>query len=252
MRRFVRFCYLSNETHGRRLRPHQLRDESAVVELYERLCRCGLTYGGVFLNWSYPHGTADTSTADLERLGMGEQDLLLLTTRPPIHDEPGDKHPLVKSGSDVEAEMLRSLERQCFATCKRTCIALREHLKGAMQPGFEKRFRSRFYSTGAEAPHVERERGSKKAVRGSTSAGYLVHVPLGNGRPGVLAVFGMSGTMTLIWAYRLSRMPELEWALEAPSLLMAEISLTEGIPERPATLGFSDQWSIEIAAKCRL
>jgi hypothetical protein len=105
MRRFVRFCYLSNETLGRGLRPHQLRDESAVVELYGRLSRYGLTYGGVFLNWSYPHGTIDTSTADLERLGLGEQDLLLLTTRPRIHDERGDKHPLVKSGSDVESSV---------------------------------------------------------------------------------------------------------------------------------------------------
>jgi hypothetical protein len=96
---------------------------------------------------------------------------------------------------------------------------------------------------------MERERGSKKAFRGATYAAYLVHVPLGKGRPGVLSVFGMSGTMTLIWAYRLSRMPEVEWALEAPSLLMAEVSLTEGIPERPATLGFSDRWNVEIASK---
>ncbi len=50
MGKFVRFCYLSNDPHDRPLRPHQLRDESVVIELCDPLKPSGLGYGGVFLN----------------------------------------------------------------------------------------------------------------------------------------------------------------------------------------------------------
>src|ERR1700732_2779972 len=102
-----------------------------------------------------------------------------------------------------------------------------------MQAGFERRFSARFYSTGADAPYMERDPVSNRFRRSDRSAGYLVHVPLGDGFPHLLAVFGMNGTLALMWAHRLREMPELAWALEKPSLLMAEMSMTTRIPERP-------------------
>ncbi len=252
MGKFVRFCYLSNDPHDRPLRPHQLRDESVVVELYDQLKRSGLDYGGVFLNWTYPRLTEDTSLDEFARLNLGEQDVLLLTTRPPMDDEFGEKHPLGKTNSELEIAIFKVLRRECFNTCKRTRISLCDHLKGAMQPGFERRFSARFYSTGAYAPYMERDPIAKRSLRSDKSAGYLVHVPLGQGRPHLLAVFGMNGPMSLLWAYRLGRMRELAWAIKAPSLLMAEISVTNIIPDRPTTFGFCDQWKVDIAAKCTL
>lgn len=252
MRKFVRFCYLSNDPHGRPLRPHQLRDESVVIELYDQLKLSGLDYGGVFLNWTYPHLTADNSLAEFAELKLGEQDVLLLTTRPPMDDEYGEMHPLVKTNSELETEIFKVLRKMCFKTCKRTRISLCDHLREALQPGFEKRFSARFYSTGMDAPYMERDPVTKRSLRSDKSAGYLVHVPLGQGRPHLLAIFGMSGSMSLLWAYRLRKMPELAWALEEPSLLMAEISMTEPIPERPTTFKFCDNWIVDIAAKCRL
>lgn len=252
MGKFVRFCYLSNDPHDRPLRPHQLRDESVVIELYDPLKLSGLVYGGVFLNWNYPHLTKDTSLAEFAQLELGEHDVLLLTTRPPMDDEYGEKHPLVKSGSELETVIFNVLRKECFNTCKRTRISLCDHLRGAMQAGFEKRFSARFYSTGADAPYMERDPVAKRSLRSNKSAGYLVHVPLGQGRPHLLAIFGMNGPMSLLWAYRLRKMPELAWALKEPSLLMAEISMMKAIPERPTTFKFCEDWKVEIAAKCRL
>jgi hypothetical protein len=122
----------------------------------------------------------------------------------------------------------------------------------AWQAGFEKRFSARFYSIGADTPYMERDPVAKRYLRGNKSAGYLVHVPLGQGRPHLLAIFGMNGPMSLLWAYRFRRMPELAWALKEPSLLMAEISMMKAIPERPTTFKFCDDWKVDIAAKCRL
>jgi hypothetical protein len=249
---FVRFCYLSNNPHGRPLRPHQLRDESVVVELYDQLRLSGLDYGGVFLNWNYPRGTKDTSLAEFAKLALTERDILLLTTRPPIDDEYGRKKPLMRSGSDLETAIFNVLRKECFRTCTRTHISLCDHLKGSMRTGFERRFNARFYSTGADAPYMERDPARKGFVRSAKSAGYLIHVPLGAGLPHLLAVFGMNGPMSLLWAYRLRAMPELGWALEEPSLLVAEISMTARIPEKPTTLRFCDPWKVEVAAKCRL
>jgi hypothetical protein len=91
----------------------------------------------------------------------------------------------------------------------------------AWQAGFEKRFSARFYSTGADAPYMEQDPVAKRSLRSNKSTGYFVHVPLGQGRPHILAIFGMDGAMSVLWAYRLRKMPELAWALNGPSLLMA-------------------------------
>jgi hypothetical protein len=86
-----------------------------------------------------------------------------------------------------------------------------------MQAGFEKCFSARFYATGADAPYMERDPVAKRSLRSNKSAGYLVHVPLGQGRPHLLAIFGMNGPMSLLWADRLRKMPELAWAQGAQS-----------------------------------
>src|SRR5215467_14386514 len=116
--RFVRFCYLSNNPSDRRLLPHQLRDGDAVVEVFEALRQLGFEYGGTFINWPYPHGVTDTSVNDLGQFGLGESDLLLLTTRLPLHDD--GKKPLRKSRTELEAKMVRAFELLCFGRCSRT------------------------------------------------------------------------------------------------------------------------------------
>jgi hypothetical protein len=243
---------MSNSPHDRPLRPHQLRDESATVELYDALALAGLSYGGVFLNWHYPREITDMSIAEFNKLELTEQDFLLLTTRPPMDDELSDKHPLKRTGSDLEIVIFNVLRKECFQTCKRIKIDLCEHLNAVMQPGFEKRLSSRFYSTGSDAPFMERNAKTNSWQRSDSSAGYLVHVPLGDGLPHLLAVFGMNGPLSLLWAYRLRTMRELAWVIEEPSFVMAEIVMTVGIPQRPVTLGFCDGWDVKIAAKGRL
>ena len=89
------------------------------------------------------------------------------------------------------------------------------------------------------------------------SAGYVVHVPLAKGLPRLLAVFGMSGTMTLLWSYVLGarRRDLLKWAVEQPSEMrfaMVEITTSAPIPQRPATLDECLRemgWSEEIIAQ---
>ena len=169
-----------------------------------------------------------------------------------MDDEYGEKHPLVKSGSELETVILNVLRMECFNICKRTRISLCDHLTGAMQAGFEKRFSARFYSTGADAPYMERDLVAKRFLRSNKSARFLVHVSLSQGRPHVLTIFGLNGPMSLLWAYRLRKMQKLAWALKEPSLLMAEKSMMKAIPERPTTFNSCDDWKVDIASKCRL
>lgn len=259
--RYIRWCYLSAD--DRRRFPHQLRDGDAALELFETLNRLKFNYGGVFINWPFPKGVLDTSMADLESLGMNESDILLLTTRPPINDD--GKKTLRGSSTGLERKIFGVLVEKCFKECSRTTIAVHPHIGNCFLEGYENRSDVEYFAIRLKDPEhgqskVEgkkleqligdasyKELGglggqllSKKEMM-RKSAGYIVHLPLGPDMPRLLAVFGLSGTMTLLFAYCLGSDEYhslFEKILKDPGrgfFVMFEISTKASIPERPAT-----------------
>lgn len=275
--RFVRFCYLSHD--NKRRFPHQLRDGDAALELFETLKELKFNYGGVLINWPFPDGVPDTSMERLKSLDVNKSDILLLTTRPPLHDKDPEKKKLRESGEELERKIFTELFNKCFQECSRTTITVRRHIK--FSPGYENRmdveyFASRRKDPGqalSEAKNEDEElvgdasyhklggEGGKQLSKEEMerrSAGYIVHLPLGEGLPRLLAVFGLSGTLTLLWAYWLGKKENL-WLLEKvlknPEqgyFVMAEITTTSPIPQRPLTFEsclLEMGWEVKIIAE---
>jgi len=267
-RRVVRFCYPSNESHGRNRYSHQLRDGDAVIELMPALESLGCEYEGVFINWPCPP-TEDKSLSDFDILNLNESDILLLTTRPPIDDRVHDLRPLRKSGTALEMEIFKVLEQRCFKCCSRKEVSLRESVGRRLSTEYRNRSVIAFEVKGQDAGYRgvyggERQQRYEPWTE-QMSAGYIVHVPLGEKGPRLLAVFGMSGTMTLLWAYRLNKLRDvLEKALSGPSFTMAEIVRPGPIPSersdskaekdaaRPVDFGFCLNWDLKIIGHCGL
>lgn len=257
--KFVRFCYLSAD--DKRRFPHQVRDGDAALQLFDALRDLGYEHGDLFINWPCEPGTADTSIADFTRLHMDENDLLLLTTRPPLTDEPDQQKPNYASGTELEARIFESLWEKGFHECSRTCVSTLPVLRRTFRKGYENRSSIQYYAIrlrdrspraqdqpeefiGDASYHAVCGLGGTsvpRALMKRLSAGYVAHVPIAKGMPRLLAVFGMSGTTTLLWSYVLGskRRDLLKWAVDEPSELrfaMAEITTSAPIPQRPPTL----------------
>jgi len=275
--KFVRFCYLSSD--DRRRFPHQIRDGDAALELFESLRLLKFEHGGILINWPFTDGIIDTSMTDFVSLNMGESDVLLLTTRPPLDDRE-EKKPLRPSGTELERKIFAVLREKCFAECSRSTVAVHPHIRTHFLANYKNRSEVKYYATRLKSRgEVEDEEligdasykelcGRDGTVLSETdmkrrSAGYVVHLPLGRGMPRLLAVFGLSGTMTFLWSYVLSKTYNhlLDWVLEYPKegslnhgrFIMAEITTTASIPQRPPTLDacLRDMgWSDEIIAQC--
>ena len=259
LNRVVRFVYLSNHRDRMRPKPHQQRDESAGLELMPKICSLGFAYEGVdriFLNHP-PSDTGDTSCNQLKTLGLGERDILLLTTRPPLDDE-DDLQPLRASGSRLEALIFDVLRKRCFEHCSRGNIALQPAIGRNLAPGFRNRSEIEFsrrtdpvsLATGTYLALYGEEDAKSERWNKMMTAGYIVNVPLGEGLPSLLAVFGMSGTTTLVWAYLLQKNSDiLTHALRGPSLTMVEIE-TQAILGNPVNFAFCDCWGMKVIAQC--
>ena len=260
--RVVRFCYLSSDSrHKGRRYQHQLRDGDAAIELMPILASLGYEYGGVFINWPKPEPPAiDTSIADFEKLQLGESDIVLLTTRPPMDDDEDGWKSHCASNSELERDVFAALEK-CVHYCSRKEVELQKSIGRNLQEGYQNRLHIEFEVVGQQASYTGIYHGKAKNYEPWTenmSAGYLIHVPLGPSKPRLLAVFGMSGTMTLLWTYLLSKHHEvLQQALTAPSFTMAEMVRTSPIPHekdtmKPFNFNFCDEWDLKIIGQCKL
>jgi hypothetical protein len=217
----------------------------------------GFVYEGpdrIFLNHR-PTETGDPSRRQFEALGLGERDILLLTTRPPLNDH--GIRPLRSSGSEVESIIFDALKKSCFHHCSRGNIHLRHELARGLSAGFRGRSEIEFsqyidpesLSTGTyRALHGEKEAVSVPWNEMMT-AGYLLNVPLGAGLPSLLAIFSLSGTTSLAFAHLLLKNADvLREALQSPSFTMAEIQ-SKPILGHPVDFSFCDSWDMRVIGR---
>ena len=268
---FYRFAFMAKSNRGLPLRPHELRDADVFVAVSAVLNSMGHTYNDLVINHPVSPGGVDTSMEDMERLG--EDDLLVISSRPPISEKPKapDERPVkvhFPSASRFEQRVLFPALREYLMYCTREEIQVdlnksewmepryrnREDLTFFLKPNEKKNRFEAAYSIAGRAGNFE------PFVADRTTAAYMIHtgpllMPGGRKGPRVLATFGVSGTVSLVfahhlWQQTLEPFPNLlRDALSTPSLTMVEISITRDVPPYYTSLDFSNEWRYTLITK---
>lgn len=271
-----RFAYMTEPAREHDLRPHELRDGDAYATLLPALIKLGYEAGPLFVNHplsSDPPGTSlpDTSLEDMRALSA--DDLLVITSRPPLNERGvrgGPRQVKVShpSYNQFEQRILFPVLRRHLAYCARNQIVLTAERAERLNPGYGNRQDLDFYLKPNERKH--RYEASYSVTSGAgryepfddnrTTAAYLIHTPPlhmpdGAKTARVLAAFGVSGTIGLVFAHHLcaQKLPPfvglLEDILRKPGFAMMEITVTKDVPRFYMTLDFSDTWEYKLITR---
>jgi hypothetical protein len=265
---FHRFAYMTEPAREDDLRPHELRDGDAYCSLLPAFIRLGHESGTPLINHPLSGRAPDTSLADMAFLT--EDDLLVITSRPPIDDKRSTGGAKVSNPSNTvfEQEVLFPVLTGYLKYCSRKQVTLntrcatpledpyqnRKDLNYFIKPDQKKGRYEASYQMGAGGGQYE----PFKADR--TTAAYLIHTPpleMPGGRKGprVLVSFGLSGTVGYIFAHHLceQRLEPFQGLLEdilrGPGFAMVEITVTRDVPAFYTTLDFSDDWKYKLITK---
>jgi hypothetical protein len=249
-KRFYHFSYLRQPVSHEGPRIYELRDGDAFAELQPVLFDLGYEYGGLLLN-QRPEAGSEL----LPRLSR--DDLIVLTTRPPITDDGtmANRKFIERTDGDLEKAILNAA-RPVFEICNRKFIRLTEHAAAGLPPAASDRAEVEFrvYKRGghefayyyrlrnAHAPRA-RSRTSHAPTHAKTTSTFLLRTPIGPNGPMLLNAFGMDGVTTLVWCYLLRT--KYSRLLGTPGFTMAEIAAGE-LPRRPLDLAFADRWRVRL------
>ena len=261
--RWYRFSYhLQPKGADRVLFPHQLRDGDAALFLAPVLEAKGYSYGGPIFNYPHPmQAPTELVQVDTSATSLRPQDLLVLTTRPPLDDaDEGLKTRVLRSHTTLEDTIFKHALRPHLQRCSRlqvivaeeharafSGVASRRNMVFKLYRHVGKKGKSSKVDLGARI-HKYLPHGSttwRRPERGrSVSAAFMIFEPHAwPGGPGLLAAFGMGGTETMVWAYVLStRFPHL---IGTCRFVMAEI-VEQELPDQPLTMAFADHWNIRL------
>jgi hypothetical protein len=241
--RFFHFSYLRQDVRGMP-QIHELRDGHAFAELAMLLRTNECHYGGLLLN--YPVPVPHVKTPDLT-----STDLLVLTTRPPLNDDELDSRPIRRSGTPLERIVLETV-RQAFRICRRSYVMLSEEMARRLPDPYRNRGEMEFTLNGPACykryrmPYTKKKTEHQWCVDSSESprtSAFVLFTRMPNGAM-LLNAFSMDGPGTLIWCYLLrSRHPHV---IDSPRFVMAEMIPSGSVPERPPSLSFADNWSVDI------
>ena len=215
------------------------RDAMAFCELFPPLARLDYDYATTI--YLYP----DDERGLAEFPAFLPADILVLTTRPPLHDRVGIIPPHRKviraAKTELEAALFGVLANY-FEYCTRKHVQLTKQgvsLLRVEQPNNWAHVE--FYEyCGAEIQrhYVGPEPVKPEPNRHSTVAFFLRANRLPKINCDFVASFGMDGYGTLIWNRIVRiRFPEL---LKAPGFVMAELIYKKPIPPKPLTPEFAD------------
>lgn len=227
------------------VRPFKMRDAAAAGLLMQALALRGYEHADTFLNYPLVKGRAPAAV-NLGQFQPG--DLILLTTRPPLHDqEIGNRRSILRSYTNLEKLIFAALCEHFFVTCARSEIVLRPSI-AAISPAIAARTSIEPHQHGGASYQrisnpATGDRVIYKDMEPRTAA-YLVYLEEAwkNG-PGLLAAFGVGGTETFIWGRQLeTRYRDL---LCERSFVMAEMPAAPR-SLRPSSLRFADEWETEI------
>jgi len=239
---YHRFAYSTPLRQGEEPNLSKIRDGAAFSELTAPLTKHGYEYGHIIFNPPFnPRKRAESGKECFAFIKP--QDLIVLTTRPPLDDlRHGDKR-LVRQSST-------HLEKQIFAKCREfLAICARSHvqLTKAVGANFKKAdlvFQSYKCARLKYFKGLDDLRAKNAPKNSKIAIGFFLRTKaIPEYGCGLMASFGMGGRETLIWN-RIVRTRYADW-LNRCAFIVGEMNLAR-IPEAPVTLDFVDQIKVKI------
>jgi len=181
---------------------NKVRDGLATEHLAFSLYEAGFSYGGAIIN--VPKRVLDRPDyreCEATPVPLTPDDLILLTTRPPLDDRPPMKRVIERSGEPIEKDVFAAL-RPVLMTCTRTSIELgQENGLLSVEPqwrsvGFDEHQGGRISAGGPYRSQTGDDR---------LTVAYLISIPPTETFPRIVAAFGAGGTETLVFAWLLRR-----------------------------------------------
>lgn len=243
-KRVFRIAYHSSQRSDPRFRIHQLRDGDAFAQLSPLLYSKGYEYAGLLLN--LPSESREQAP-HVDVSSLTSSDLVVLNTRPPIHDQTAyDRHRVQRSYNKLEDLIFEAVKPKYLKKCARSEIVLRENMAARLHPGFKDKadivFHSSHDSSYLRYRGYEDKFWNKPPPDQKRTAVYLIQIPaIWPDGPGLLAAFGMAGTETLVWNYLLGT--RLRKWIDVYQFLIAEVLLCD-LPDQPIDLSFADNWEV--------
>jgi hypothetical protein len=194
-----------------------------------------------------------SDSQDITLLRKGE--LIVMTTRPPLDDNDEEGFLVIhRSNSPLENRIFTAV-RPHFSTCSRREVILSSRYMKAFKKNHEDRCSTTYTAKGKKTKYLNIARyqatvNEYKRIRkwthgdGIRTGAYLLYIrEAWASGPDILIVFGMTGSIGLIWAFLVrKKFPHL---LDKPVIAMSELIIGE-IPERPKNLEFSLSWDVQI------
>lgn len=249
-KRVFRFAYYQPPDNVGNVRLHELRDCEAFVEILAALEHRGYNYEDTFLN--YPD--CGESEVDEERLGMNSSDILVLTTRPPLNDDPNDhQRPVRCSETGLEKKITRKIKKY-FEYCSRYEVWLSGSMAEELadENADKAAYKFRLNDSGrvnSRAIYTAHKANSKHSdwldVRNTNTDLTVVYFLYAReawaGGPQLVVSFSMGGPENLIWARILRK--NYSDLLDKPIFFMGEMKVG-GIPTPYTSLAFSERWPV--------
>ena len=244
-RKFYRFAYTNPPGEGRP-RLHMVRDGAAFSELAVGLCLSGYDYGTVIHNYRNHRQPAEKFTF------LHAGDLILMTTRPPLSDYPGDpahkgedkdKRYVSRSHDHLENALFKDLE-SFFSHVSRYSVVLTEETKKLLPVDSQAMAALNFHTKGkATIRSMEIFAGGRtrtvKAPKEFNAVGCFLRLKQITGYPcGAIVSFSMGGYENLLWN-RIVRLRFGEW-LKKPVFAFVGLNLPEE-PPQPLTPEIADK-----------
>lgn len=239
---YHRFAYSMTVRAGEVPKPSKTRDGAAFSELTAPLGKLGYEFGNILFN-SPMDPRQDKNFGPEYFTFIKPDDLLVLTTRPPLDDRRhGDKKHLDESYTHLEEQVFAEV-RKYLAICARSHV----QLSPTVGTNFDKADLVFYQHKSARLKSYKRldEFRPKTTPDDSEIAiGFFLRTPsIPVYGCGLLACFGMGGWETLIWN-RIVRTRFADW-VNRPSFVIGQFDM-KGLSPKPPTLAFADGIKVDI------
>ena len=227
---------------GELAKPSKIRDGAAFSEITAPLGKLGYEYGNILFNSPFDP-KKDKKLGHEHFKFIKPDDLIVLTTRPPLDDRRhGDKKHLDESYTHLEEQVFAEF-RKYLAICARSHV----QLTPAVGAKFEKADLVFYQHKSARLKSFRKLddfRSIKTQEDSEFAIGYFLRTPsIPVYGCGLVACFGMGGWETLIWN-RIVRTRFPDW-VSRPSFVIGLFDM-KGLPDNPPTLAFADKIKVEI------
>jgi hypothetical protein len=239
-KQFYHFSYYIPPKVDKFPQPHQLRDGDALLEVSNLLYRAKYRFGGIIFNPPAPEPTSRSKSIEIRKVDtdfLQPEDLIVLTTRPPLNDSKSDARKIIRrSYTSLEEQVFDKLKTRVFRFCSRSYVELTERLCSKLPRKYSTRG-AIFFTEGRASYKAYRNafggRFRKPEEEEESTAFYLISLPKESKDDiSLLCLFGMSGANTLTWCHLVPDRIPSKVSFTSPRFIMAEMT----IPEYPKLL----------------